>query len=325
VSVILPRGGVRDKDGNTYVADVPRARVLKITADGIVSTVAGDATHGYRGSGIKATEASFGSATQGTHIDGLAVDGLGNLFIPDTYAHKVHRVSPDGVFTTIAGTGEAGYSGDGGKATEAAFGDIWNVVADAVGNLYVADGSNRRVRRIDPNGIVTTVAGSGSDTYSGDGGPAVEAGIPGPDGLCLGPDNSLIICDTTDARVRKVTLSDGKITTIAGDGNDDYTGDGGPATEASISLTIENAGVDPKGNVYLADGDNNVIRIVDTKGIINTFAGTGNEGFNGDDKPLKEMNISHPRDLYVDAAGNITFVENSQGVSSRLRIILANP
>jgi sugar lactone lactonase YvrE len=323
VTVILPRGGVRDSAGNFYVADTAHFRVLKITPDGVASTYAGIAAPGYRGSGIKATEAGFGSATQDAHIDGLAVDGLGNLYIPDLRVHQIHKVLPDGTLVTIAGTGESGFSGDGGKATEAQFGEIWNVVADAVGNLYVADGSNHRVRKIDPNGIVTTVAGNGSETYSGDGGPAVEAGIPGPDGICLGPDNSLIITDTTDARVRKVTLSDGKITTIAGDGNDDYTGDGGPATEASISIYTENAGVDPRGNVYLADGLNNAIRVIDTNGIINTFAGNGEEGLSGDDQPLRETNINHPRDLYVDAQGNVIFAE--WGLTSRIRIILVNP
>jgi sugar lactone lactonase YvrE len=323
VSVVIPRGGVRDSAGNFYVCDGPRARVLKITPDGTASVYAGIAAHGYRGSGIKATEAGFGSVSQGTHIDGLAVDGLGNVYIPDTYAHQVHKVLPDGTFLTIAGNGEAGFSGDGGKATDASFGDIWNVAGDPDGNLFVSDGSNHRVRKIDPNGIVTTVAGNGAENYSGDGGKAIEAGIPGPDGIVVAPDRSLIICDTTDARIRKVA-PDGTITTLAGDGNDDYTGDGGKATEASISLTTENAGVDPKGNVYFADGDNNVIRVVDANGIIDTFAGTGEEGYNGDDKPLREMTINHPRDLYVDAQGNIIFAENAV-TSSRVRIILVNP
>jgi sugar lactone lactonase YvrE len=323
VTVITPRGGVRDSAGNLYVADVGHNRVLRITPDGLVSTYAGNGTPGTRGSNIKATEAGIGSVTQGVHMDGLAVDGLGNLYIPDTYAHQVHKVLPDGTFVTIAGTGEAGYSGDGGKATEATFGDIWNVVGDPQGNLYIADGTNHRVRKIDPNGIVTTVAGNGSENFSGDGGPAVDAGIPGPDGVALGPDGSLYICDTTDARVRKMT-PDGKITTVAGNGEEDYTGDGGKATEAAISKTIENLGIDPKGNLYLSDGDNNVIRIIDTNGIINTFAGTGEEGFNGDGKPLKETNINHPRDLYVDAQGNIIFAENAV-TSTRIRIIQMSP
>jgi sugar lactone lactonase YvrE len=322
VSVVIPRGGVRDAQGNFYVADIGHNRVLKIDPNGIVTLLAGNGAPGYRGSGIKAADAGFGTVTDGVHIDGVAVDGQGNVFIPDTYGHRVHKVSPDGMLVTIAGTGEAGYSGDGGKATEAQVGDIWNVVADAQGNLYVADGTNRRVRKIDPSGIVTTYAGNGSENFSGEGGPAVDAGIPGPDGVSLGPDGSLYIADTTDTRVRKVT-PDGKIITVAGNGEKGYSGDGGKATDANLSEFIENVAVDSKGNLYMADGENNVIRVVTPDGIINTFAGTTSEGFNGDGKPLKETNISEARDLYVDAQGNIIFAENDN--SSRVRIILINP
>jgi hypothetical protein len=315
VSIILPRGGVRDAAGNIYIADVGHVRILKVDSAGMVSVVAGNGTHGYLGDGKKATETGLGSPTGAQfHVDGLALDGKNHLYIPDVYAGRVLQVDlGTGIITTAAGNGTAGFSGDGGKATEAQLSDgFWNIVGAPDGSLFIADGNNHRVRKVDPNGIITTYAGNGAENYSGDGGPAIEAGIPGPDGLTLGPDGSLYITDTTDFRVRKVT-PDGKISTVAGTGEKGYSGDGGKATEAQVSDTIENVAVDAKNNIYLADGANNVIRIVTPDGIINTLVGSGNEGFNGDDKSLKETNITEPRDLYIDAAGNLIIAEVGYG------------
>lgn len=330
VTVLWPRGGVRDRAGNFYVADTGHRRILKISPDGIVTVIMGNgAPTGYKGEGLKATEVGIGDPTAGqSHVDGLAVDAAGNVYVPDLEQHRVFKVDTNGILTTVAGNGEAGFSGDGGKATEASLSDgVWNVALDAQGNLYIADGNNHRVRRVDTNGIITTVAGNGSENYSGDGGPAVEAGIPGPDGLFVGADGSIYIGDTTDNRIRKVT-PDGKITTIAGTGEEDFSGDGGPATQAAI-FGPENIAVDAAGNVYFADADNDRIRKIDTNGIITTFAGTGNRAFNGDDKSLKEIDIASPRDLYIDAQGNLIFAQfpftAEPIVTHRVRIINLAP
>ena len=150
-------------------------------------------------------------------MDGLALDGKNHLYIPDVYGLRVLQVDlGTGIITTAAGNGTMGFSGDGGKATEAQLSDgFWNIVGAPDGSLFIADGNNHRVRKVDPNGIITTYAGNGAENYSGDGGKAIEAGIPGPDGLTLGPDGSLYITDTTDFRVRKVA-PDGTISTVAG-------------------------------------------------------------------------------------------------------------
>lgn len=325
VTVMRPRGGVRDAQGNFYVVDQAHPRILKIDPNGIVTQIAGTGAHGgYAGENVKATEVGLGSAQASAFfVDGLALDSQGNLYIPDLYQRRVYKLDTNGVLTTVAGNGEAGFSGDGGPATQASLSEeFWNVVVDAQGNLFIADGGNHRVRKVDTNGIITTFAGNGSETFSGDGGKATEAGIPGPDGLAIGPDGSLYISDTTDARVRKVA-PDGTITTVAGNGEDDFTGDGGLATEAAISTFVDNIALDAQGNLYLADGSNNVIRRVNTRGIIETFAGTGREGFNGDGLGLKETNITEPRDIYIDAAGNLIFAE--WGLSYRVRIITLAP
>lgn len=333
VTVILPRGGVTDRAGNMYVADIGHYRILKIDPSGIVTVVVGTgAPGGYKAEGLKGTDFNLGIPDQadgGYHSDGLAVDTAGNLYFPEIFTDRVYKLDTNGIVTTVAGNGQGGYSGDGGKATDAQLAKgssttgFWNITFDTKGNLYISDGDNHRVRRVDSNGIISTFAGNGSETYSGDGGKAADAGIPGPDGITVGPDGSIYITDTTDFRVRKVA-PDGTISTIAGTGEKGYSGDGAKATDAQVSDTIENVAVDAAGNVYLADGANNVIRKVDTSGIITTFAGSGNEGFNGDDKSLKEINISEPRDLYIDANGNLTFAENS-GLSNRIRIIILKP
>jgi sugar lactone lactonase YvrE len=149
-------------------------------------------------------------------MDGLTVDGAGNVYIPDHEQNRVLRVDREGVLTTVAGNGRPGFSGDGGDAREARLSrDIWNLALDAQGNLYIADGGNRRVRRVRPDGIITTVAGNGTTTYKGDGGKATETGLRTPDGLFVDPAGTLYIADSLDGhRVLKVT-PDGTIWTVA--------------------------------------------------------------------------------------------------------------
>jgi sugar lactone lactonase YvrE len=325
VTVILPRGGARDAAGNVYVADIGHHRVLKIDPDGIVTVIAGNgAPGGYRGEGLKATEASVGAPTTGSHMDGLTVDGAGNVYVPDLGQRRVVRIGRDGFLTTVAGNGQAGFSGDGGDARQAKLGNgFWDLALDAQGNLYIADGANRRVRRVGQDGVITTVAGNGTTTYNGDGGKATETGLRQPDGLFVDTAGNLYIAESDPGhRIDKVT-SDGIISVVAGTGTRGFTGDGGKATEARLNQP-ENIAVDKAGNLYIADAGNNRIRRVDPSGIITTFAGTGKTGFNGDDKPLLETNISVPGDLYIDAAGNLIIAEDSFD-SMRVRLILRTP
>jgi sugar lactone lactonase YvrE len=208
-----------------------------------------------------------------------------------------------GIITTIAGNGTEGFSGDGGPATAAEFNEPRYMASDAAGNIYISDTGNYRIRKVDRNGIVTTVAGNGKESYSGDGGPATSAGINAPYGIALDAAGNLYIPEG-DSRVRKVDLN-GIITTIAGHGSYGNSGDGGPATSALLGCPV-NVIVDAAGDIYFSDACEWVVRKVDTHGIISTVAGNGNEyGPLGDGGPATEAALDGPRQLAVDAAGNL--------------------
>jgi sugar lactone lactonase YvrE len=313
-----PRGGVRDAQGNTYIADQRHFRILKVDAAGVLTVLAGVGAPGYSGDGGPASQAAIGG-----HVDGLAVDGLGNLYVPDLDNQRVRRIAPDGTITTVAGNGEAGYSGDGGPAIDAALSErgFWNVATDAAGNLFIADGGNHRVRRVDARTrVIATVAGSGSDTYGGDGGMATEAGIPGPDGLFVDATGNLYIGDTDDFRIRRVA-ADGTITTIAGTGDPGFEGDGGPARDALIG-SPENLALDTAGNLYFTDAENDRIRRVAADGTIATIAGS-DTGFAGDGGPASDARFNYPADLYRDpTTGDLLIADEG---NHRIRIITGLP
>jgi sugar lactone lactonase YvrE len=313
----FPRGGVRDAAGNTYIADKGHFRILKVDPAGMATVIAGTGAPGYSGDGGPAAQASLGG-----HIDNLAFDTAGNLYFGDRDNFRVRRISPDGTISTVAGNGQGGFSGDGGKATDAqlAEGGFWNVVLDAAGNLYVADGENHRVRMVDKDGIITTVAGNGDTQYSGDGSQATEAGIPGPDGLFVDAAGNILIGDTTDSRIRKVDTNK-IISTIAGTGELGFSGDGANAVDAQIS-SPEALVVDAAGNIYFADGENNRIRRIAPDGTITTIAGTGEAGFAGDGAAAAQAQFNYPADLYRDAAGNLILADES---NHRIRIITGLP
>ncbi len=225
--------------------------------------------------------------------------------------------------TTAAGTGASGYSGDGGPAAQATLDQAVYVATDLFGNLYIADQNNNRVRRVDSKGIITTVAGNGNQGFSGDGGPATQASLNSPTGVCTDPAGDLFIADVGNYRIRKVDTS-GNITTVAGNGIEAGTGDGGPATQASMYIPIRCV-VDSNGNLYVADQSGQKIRMINPSGIISTFAGTGaNAGphsigsYSGDGGPATAANLNNPTAITVDPAGNIYF---SDQYNQRIRKI----
>jgi sugar lactone lactonase YvrE len=265
-----------------------------------MKTVVGDGGS-QLGDGGPATEAGLCGPTD------VALDTQGNMYISDTGDYcigpggdTVRKVDPDGTITTVAGTGEPGFSGDGGPATKARL-DFPNAVAvDREGNLYISDGLNYRIRKVDKSGIITTIAGTGEEGYSGDRGSATSAKLTEPDQMTFDDRGNLYFVDYTS--VRKIDPS-GTITAVAGTGELGYSGDGGPAIEAKFEANA--LALDGKGNMYIADTENNRIRKVDRDGIIHTVAGTGKEGYSGDGGPATEAALALPTGIAVDREGNV--------------------
>jgi streptogramin lyase len=289
----------------------------------------------------------------------MAADAAGNVYLVDTDNHRVRKIDTNGVIHTIGGTGTAGYSGDGGPATQARFNTPHGIASDPAGNVYVADPQNQRIRRIDAqSGIVTTVAGTGSAGFSGDGGPATSARLNYPKGTEIAPDGSLYIADNNNHRVRRVDLQTGIITTVAGTGSAGFSGDGGPATAAKLNeprnIAFDSAGrlyivdqnngrirrvgtdgtittiaagfsmprdvaVDRDGNVYVADETANKILRVDAAGHASDFAGTGSGGLSGDGGPADQARIKGPRGVAYDAATNTVLIGDT--ANSRIRAV----
>jgi sugar lactone lactonase YvrE len=242
------------------------------------------------------------------------VDQEGNLYISDENNLRIRKVDEDGIITTIAGTGEEGYSGDGGPATSAKLRDTGGIAFDARGNLYLADYT--RVRKIDPSGTITTVAGTGRAGFSGDGGPATEAKLTAYD-VALDAAGNIYITDPDNQRIRKVD-KEGIITTIAGSGKKGYSGDGGPATEAALKDPWGIA-VDGEKNVFFTDHHNRVVRKVGPSGTITTVAGTGEAGFNREEGQATKVMLNDPIGLFVDDDSEVLYIADS--FNARIRAV----
>jgi len=273
-SLNYPTGVAVDAAGNLYIADRDNHRIRKVTPAGIISTAAGNGHGDYSGDGVPATQASL------YHPWGVAVDTAGNLYIADRDNHRIRKVTPVGIISTVTGNVKSGYSGDGGPATQASLYHPWGVAVDTAGNLYIADTGNDRVRKVTPAGIISTVAGDGSWRYSGDGGLATQASLYGPVGVAVDAAGNLYIADRDNHRIRKVTPA-GIISTVAGSGEGGYSGDGGPATRASLKGP-SGVAVDAAGNLYISDSDNNIIRKVlfgTTANLSISLTRAGNTGY----------------------------------------------
>jgi len=247
-----PTGIAVDAAGNLYIADTLNHRVRRVTAGGIITTVAGNGLRGFAGDGGPATAAFLDEPY------GVAVDTAGNLFIADSSNNRIRKVTTNGAISTLAGNGRYAYAGDGGPATNASLAFPNGVAVDAAGNVYIADTRNARVRKVSPNGIISTLAGNGSVfPFVGDGGPATSATVSAPYSVALDGSGNVFVADLQ--RIRKVSLG-GTITTVAGNGNIGYSGDGGPATSASLGS--QGVVVDAAGNVFIADQSNRVRKVV---------------------------------------------------------------
>jgi sugar lactone lactonase YvrE len=303
-----PFGLAVDAVGNFYIADTSNHRVRKVDTSGMIATVAGNGKEGFSGDSGAAT-----SATLNTPI-GVAVDTAGNLYIADAFNNRIRKVSATGVITTVAGNGDARFSGDHAAATSASLSAPFGVAVDKAGNLYIADTSNQRVRKVDTSGMIATVAGNGTEGFSGDGGAATRASLNFPTGVALDRAGNLFIIDQSNHRIRKVNTS-GVITTVAGNGNPGFSGDHAAATSASLNLPIGTA-VDTAGTLYIADTSNHRIRKVSADGTVTTVAGNGIGGFAGDGEAATRATLNSPGGVAVDSAGNLYIADS---LNNRIR------
>jgi RHS repeat-associated protein len=266
------------------------------------ATVAGNGGWWYGGDGGPATEASLSDPRE------IAVGPDGSLYIADLVDNRIRRVGPDGVITTVAGNGTQGFGGDGGPATQASLNYPSGVAVWPDGGLYIEDAGNQRIRRVGPDGVITTVAGNGTQGFGGDGGPATQAslglveGLSFSPGIAVGPDGSLYIADTGNSRIRRVG-PDGVITTVAGNGTQGFGGDGGPATQASL-FSDRSVAIGLDGSLYIADLGR--IRRVGPDGVITTVAGGGQpaDGL-GDGGPATQASLNHPAGIAVGPDGSL--------------------
>ncbi|MFJ3205745.1 RICIN domain-containing protein [Streptomyces sp. NPDC086989] len=292
-----PFGLAMDSNGTLYFSDCDNHRIRKITTDGKVTTIAGTGTAGFRGDGGPATAAQLKTPR------GMAVDSEGDLYVADSENHRIRKITADGKITTIAGTGVAGFRGDGGPATVAQLNLPYAVTVDSAGVLYIADYKNHRIRKIAADGKISTVAGTGVAGFGGDGGPAISAKLNYPYAVLLDSAGVLYIADVDNRRVRKMT-PDGKISTVAGTGTAGFSGDGGPATSAQLNFPIA-LGMDSTGTLYVSEGRNHLVRRITADGTISTAAGTGTLGFGGDGGPATSAQLNFPIGLAVDCVDTL--------------------
>ncbi len=279
-----------------------------------ITTYAGNGHIGHSGDGGGAYAAQLNNPT------GVATYGYINVYIADQANHIVRKVDHYGVISTFAGNDTAGYSGDTMAATAARLNTPYGLAVDAANNVYISDYSNNVVRKVNPAGIITTVAGNDSAGYSGDGGSAIYAKLNRPSGIALDLAGNLYIADAQNNVIRKVNTS-GIITTIAGNGfgaglslgHGGYSGDGGSATDAKLNYP-ESVAVDKFGNVFIADASNNVIRKVGTNDTISTYAGNGVPGAGGDGGLSTAAGLKFPAGVAVDGPGNVYIADQGNNV-----------
>ena len=301
--LLTPIGVSMDASGNMYIADQHNNCVRKVNATGIISTFAGNGTLSglgfqFGGDGGPAVSAYLYQPYR------TAADGSGNVYIIDQGNWRVRKVNASGTISTFAGNGTSGYTGDGGAATAAEI-VAGGITTDAAGNVYI--GASSCIRKISTSGIITTIAGNPTIAgYSGDGGPATAAEFNNANDLAFDAAGNLYICD--QARIRKINTS-GIISTIAGNGTTGITGNGGPATAATVDPT--GIAIDASGDIYFAQTNEQIIRKIDAAGVISLYAGNGSMGFSGDGGAATSAEFTFPGDVALDGSGNLYIADQN--------------
>jgi sugar lactone lactonase YvrE len=312
-----PSGIAFDGSGNLYIADQVNHRVRMVSTSGTITTIAGNGTLGYSGDKGPATSAEL------KYPCGVAVDSSGNIYIADTGNNVIRKVS-SGTITTFAGDNTAGYSGDAAAATSAELDGPVGLAVDSAGNVYIADTTNNVIRKVTTDGNINTIVGNSYADFYGDGIPALSSSINHPLGIALDAAGDIFIADQLNQRIRRVDATTKIITTVAGDGEVGYSGDGGPAVDARLQDPSWVA-VDSSGNLFIADLLNNVVRRVSAAdGTIATVAGNGKYGFYGDGGPALQAAISYPLSVALSPAGNVYIAQGENNIIRMLTPVQAN-
>ncbi len=322
ISITFTPHGVGPKIAGLEIDDdaTPSSQFVTLTGTGTggilqvnpgnLKTIAGNGTAGYAGDGGAATAAALNQP------DGVAFDSAGNLYIADVIGAVVRRVDTTGTITTFAGTGTAGYSGDGRPATHATLNHPSSVTADSAGNIYIQDTANNVIRKVSASGVITTFAGTGTPGRAGDGGPATSARLNQNQGGRFDTAGNLFVPQCGGPSIRKINAS-GIISTVAGNFTAGFSGDGGQATSAQLACP-SGVAIDTAGNLYIADYFNQRIRKVTAGGIISTIAGDGTGAFRGDGGAATAAELNLPNDVALDAAGNLYIADSG---NNRIRRI----
>ena len=313
---LRPYGLKVDRSGDVYLADFGNNRIRKIAArTGTITTIAGSGTAGFNGDNRAATSAEIAGPFD------VAL-GANCFYIAEFFGNRIRKVTmSSGIIITIAGNGTAGYNGDNILSTEAQVGNITSVTIDKMGDVYFTDYSNARVRKVTVStGIITTIAGNGTAGYNGDNILATKAQVGNPAGIVIDGMGNVYFTDFANPRIRKVTVSSGIITTIAGTGTPNYNGDNIPATSAQL---VAPSGItfDGRGNIYFADRGTSLVRMINVStGIITTIAGNGTAGYNGDNILATSAELNEPAGIAIDRSGKIYIGDT---FNKRIRVVYA--
>ena len=309
-----PAGICIDKWGNIYNTDFASQRVQMTDPGDTLHTFAMNGTFGYTGDNGPATNAT-------THNPfGIAADTAGNIYICEQYNAVVRKVDKvTGWITTVCGSGITGFSGDGGPATAARLNEPCGIDVDRAGNIYIADRSNQRIRKVDAvTGKISTIAGTGLNGYTGDGNAATTAQLSYPTGVCADSAGNVYICEYGNNTIRKIDGSTGLISTLAGNGVAGYSGDDGPATASQLTQPSD-VHMSGRGNLYVADNGNNRVRMITTDGRIVTVAGSGMYGYAGDGGPAIAAKFINPAAVVTDVEENIYIADYNNSAIRRVQ------